>query len=126
MSSWPYRERILSGTFPPTPKVYYAHNGNGALTFGLIVIPGGKSATAWQYLPLSAHPKRARPNIILTPSGSIANVNSWVETEYSPTGSNGWRWRANSSATSTSDVNEDGVDEDWSIAMNFQIFSMWA
>jgi len=117
MSSWPYRERILSGTYPPSPKCYYEHNGNGALTFGTVTLAVGTDRSDWQNLPLSAHPERARPIVILTPTGSVTNINCWVETEYA---ANGWRWRANSSVTSETNHGAPLIQ------INYQIFSMWA
>lgn len=112
MSSWPYRDKILSGSDPPSTRTYF-ENSEVGLSSGTVIVSQA-SESSYQYLDTSQHPERAKPTIILTPVGPYANVNTITyEITWAPTIEK-WKWKASSSAHITG-----------SLTINYQAISTW-
>ena len=113
MASWPYRVKILSGSSPPSTYTYF-RNSEAGISWGQITISQA-SDSATQYLDNSQHPERAKPTVILTPTGEVANVNTFTTSiVWDPTLEQ-WKWMASSSAFISG-----------SLTINYQALSTWA
>ena len=94
---------------------FYAENNNVGITYGLISL----TATDWESdyisLDIEKHPKKAKPTVVLTPQGTLANVNVHAQVQFA---SGVWQFKAYIS---------DGVAEAaGAIKVNYNVISTWA
>ncbi len=98
---------------------FYAENNNVGLTTGLITLAKGDFESDFIELDSSKHPNKARPTVVLSPLGSIANVNVHAKVELNST-TGKWQFKAYiSSAAESSDDSEN-------IILNYSAISTWA
>ena len=98
---------------------FYAENNNVGLTTGQITLATGDFESDYVSLEIGKHPKKCRPAVVLSPLGSVANVNVHALVQFDST-TGKWQFKAYISSP------PEGGDDSGNIILNYSAISTWA
>ena len=98
---------------------FYAENNHVGLTTGQITLSSGDAESDFVNLDAGKHPLKARPTVVVSPVGTLANVNVHAKVQFDTTAGQ-WQFKAYISAPPVAD------DDSSSIILNYSAISAWA